>query len=290
MQLGGRFAEYGLTGAFFWLLQLFLFWRSNAAQELLAATLRDAPLTQLGESKVIEALVTSLATAVAIIAVFVAGLLLDLMASYFLPLEMGVFKAHLDRNDGWLQGLLAEHGSYIGTDYSELRTKFGDPSLARSLIRGFGGLVFWRSERRRAYWASVQQGWGRWRLVRRYERLWSFFASYVVVLSGSSQLSLMVDQYYLWRTGRAISTALLLVFMQSQFSGLWLSVSGSAPFLGLAIPLAAMAVAFSITLATYSRLCFTVFSLVYVTHARIHGNPPDGTPGTASLDGAGDGV
>jgi len=50
-----------------------------------------------------------------------------------------------------------------------------------------------------------------------YERLWNFFASYVLVLSGSPELGLMVDQYHLWRTGRAVSTALLIVYLEVLF-------------------------------------------------------------------------
>jgi len=97
-----------------------------------------------------------------------------------------------------------------------------------------------------------------------YERLWSFFASYVLVESGSLQLSLMVDQYYLWRTGRAVSAALLILFFEVQF----LIISRASeipPLVGFFLPAAVTVLATVITLGTYSRLCFTLFALVYVT-------------------------
>jgi hypothetical protein len=84
----------------------------------------------------------------------------------------------------------------------------------------------------------------------------------------------MVDQYYLWRTGRAVSMSLVIVFFEFLFFKGWLprtptvgeiahpwyyAISGSL-FL---FPLGTLS--FMITKQIYSRLCFTLFALVYVT-------------------------
>jgi hypothetical protein len=81
----------------------------------------------------------------------------------------------------------------------------------------------------------------------------------------------MVDQYYLWRTARAVSVVLFIVFLELQFlilSGLLLSSSHAFVLtflLGSVFPLGVSLLAMGITLGTYSRLCFTLFALVYVT-------------------------
>ncbi len=74
----------------------------------------------------------------------------------------------------------------------------------------------------------------------------------------------MVDHYYLWRTGRAVSAALLILFFEVQF----LIISRASeipPLVGFFLPAAVTVLATVITLGTYSRLCFTLFALVYVT-------------------------
>jgi len=208
-------------------------------------------------------------TALAIIAVFVAGLFLDLVAVYFRRWEMSVFHRHLIRNRDWLGRLIADHKGYCEADYQEFERQFDKSSRAKDTKAGFGVSLFWNRERRQQYVAAVKRGWGPWKGARPYERLWSFFASYVLVESGSSQLSLMVDQYYLWRTGRAISTSLAILMLE-----VWLLNFGPLfllrprPHVSYLVPLgiwAVATVAITITLGTYSRLCFTLFSLVYVT-------------------------
>jgi hypothetical protein len=158
---------------------------------------------------------------------------------------------------------------YCEADYEEFERRFDETSLAKDMPAAFGIFLFWNQERRQRYVAALKRGW-EWGLARPYERLWSFFASYVVVQSGSSQLSLMVDQYHLWRTGRAVSAALLILFFEVQFLVVWpavlhISARGIPFLLGFVFPLAVTVLAMVITLGTYSRLCFTLFALVYVT-------------------------
>jgi hypothetical protein len=263
MQIGSRFTEYGLTGGFFWICQFILLWCSGQIQTLQS----NVSTVQLHIAKDIPIPITSLVTALAIIAVFVTGLLLDLFAVYFRPMEIRVFIRHLVRNRDWVGRLIADHKGYCEADYEEFDRRYSGTSLAAGMRAGFDIFLFWNQERRQRWVASAKRGWA-WGLARPYERLWSFFASYVVVQSGSSQLSFMVDQYHLWRTGRAVSTALVILFFEIQF----FNVSHASEMrvlvfigLGFLFPLALNVLAIVITLGTYSRLCFTLFALVYVT-------------------------
>ena len=259
MQIGSRFTEYGLTGGFFWICQL-LFLVYTGQAKTLVSYLSTMPqqkmepwISQIGSTAI---------SALAIIAVFVAGLLLDLLAVYFRPLEMRVFYQHLVRNRDWLGRLIANHKGYCEADYEEFENQFRGKSFAKDLMAGFDVFLFWNRQRRQRYVAVVK---GTWR-ARPYERLWSFFASYVLVESGSSQLSLMVDQYYLWRTGRAVSISLVILLLEIQFLNYFPSYRSAQPILlQLFLPLALTILSILITRQMYSRLCFTLFALVYAT-------------------------
>jgi hypothetical protein len=268
MQIGSRFTEYGLTGGFFWICQLVFLVYSGQATTLLSRMstvhlpqIQDPRIWQIGSTAI-----SSLVAALAIIAVFVAGLVLDLLAVYFRRFEMLVFQEHLARNRNWLGRLIADHKAYCETDYEEFERRFGGTSPARDTRPRLGISLLWNRERRQQYVAAVK---GKFGVARAYERLWSFFASYVLVESGSSQLSLMVDQYYLWRTGRAVSTSLAILFLEIWFlavgSTFHLGPRHEVSFLVSLFPLALTFASVTITRETYSRLCFTLFGLVYVT-------------------------
>jgi len=283
MQIGSRFTEYGLTGGFFWICQFILLWSSPRQSWLPNLSIVQLQIPT-GISQIGSTAITSLVSALAIIAVFVAGLLLDLFAVYFRPMEIFVFSGHLIRNRDWLGQLIADHKGYCEADYEEFERRFSGTSTAMNTRPKFGISLFWNRERRQQYLVAVRRGLA---MGRPYERLWSFFASYVVVLSGSSQLSLMVDQYYLWRTGRAVSAALLIVFIEIQFLILlpvFLHTQSRAfelPFLllGFLFPLAVAVLAMVITWGTYSRLCFTLFALVYVTQDKRNVQSDEGSSG-----------
>jgi len=272
MQIGSRFTEWGLTGGFFWICQL-LFLTYSGQRIILLSNLPS----KLEPDWILPSVSTAI-SALAIVAVFVTGLLLDLSAVYFRQWEMRVFHRHLVRNRDWLGRFIADHKGYGEADYEEFERLLSKSSLAKDRKAGFGVSLLWNRQRRRQYFA---EGWGPWKGARAYERLWSFFASYVLVESGSSQLSLMTDQYYFWRTGRAISTSLailmfevfLFTFAHSLFSSTdtHTPISPGSFIMSLfpsIITWAVLSVAIMITLGTYSRFCFTLFSLVYVTQAK----------------------
>jgi hypothetical protein len=261
MQIGSRFTEYGLTGGFFWICQLFFLTYSGQAKTLLSylstVQLQYIPdrIWQIGSPAI---------SALAIIAVFVAGLLLDLLAVFFRRFEMIVFREHLGCNRDWLGRLIADHKSYCEADYEEFDRLYRETPVAKA---GFlSRFRFWNREQRQRNAADAKLG--SKKMIGSYERLWSFFTSYVLVESGSSQLSLMVDQYYLWRTGRAVSSSLMIVFFEIPLLLPWfehgkLSLLQSQLRLVLLFVLTFTSV--MVTKALYSRLCFTLFALVYVT-------------------------
>jgi hypothetical protein len=184
---------------------------------------------------------------------------------------MSVFSSHLDRNSDWINNLIEANKAYCGTDWEEFqRAMHGLPSPWKLGI-GTGAYTLWKRESRRSYIAAlkVSSGFG---IARQYERLSSFFTSYIMVQAGSSaHLTLMADQYSLWRTARAIATA-MYVFIFELFFVPYIPFLVShkyslAPFFPVfAIMIIGTGLIFYIIHGTYSRLCFTLFSLVYVAY------------------------
>jgi hypothetical protein len=137
--------------AFFWICQLLFLVYSGQAKTLASylSTLKqlEMPLwiAQIGSTAI---------TALAIIAVFVAGLLLDLLAVYFRRFEMPVFQEHLARNRNWLGRLIVDHKAYCETDYEEFERKFGGSPVAKDRRARFGISLLWNRERRQQYAAA----------------------------------------------------------------------------------------------------------------------------------------
>jgi hypothetical protein len=119
MQISSRFTEYGLTGGLFWICQLILLWWSGQTQTLLSSLSTVQLQIPAGISQIGSTVITSLIGALAIVSVFAAGLLLDLVGAYFRPMEMRVFSRHLGRNRDWLGRLIADHKNYCEADYAE---------------------------------------------------------------------------------------------------------------------------------------------------------------------------
>jgi hypothetical protein len=235
VQIDRRFADYAFTGGFYFICQAVLLWALgywpgfiNQLQELVSS----APAA----TSVIGSLITGLAGVLGLIAVFVCGLLLDLAATFLQPFEMVVFRRHLSRNSHWLVDLIENNKHYCGSDYEALTRKRPPKPFSGS-----------------------------------YQRLWGFFTSYITVQSSGASLTIMMDHYSLWRTGRSIAIAIYIVMFQFSFLAMktmWFNPTDFKMFVNIAYEISifvGFAIIWCFTLGTYSRLCFTLFSLLYVT-------------------------
>jgi hypothetical protein len=165
MQFDRRFADYGLTGGFFLICEFVLLLAFGYWPKLQALRL---PLP--ADTSVIGPIMTGFAGALGIIAVFVFGLLLDLLASLFRVTEMRVFTYHLNHNNDWLIQLAKDHKAYCGRDYETVQNAFGalgQLPLTRQLRAGFTDESFraalrftvmpWKRDVRLRYLVSVRR-------------------------------------------------------------------------------------------------------------------------------------
>jgi hypothetical protein len=268
MQIDRRYADYALTGGFFLICQVVILW-ALGFWPLIIGDFESWRAFLPKDTSLIAPIITGVAGALALIAVFVVGLLLDLLASLFRSIEMRTFARHLDHNRDWVSQLIESHKMYCGADYEAFERAFRGGSITSQF--GLDAFMLWNPERRRRYEAAVKIAWSP-NLARAYERLWSFLASYVAVMSGSSQLTIMTDQYSLWRTARTLATALWILSTEISLliliPSVGLSYTSLISLTNAVVLLSSVGAAFLtayITLGTYSRLCFTLFSLVYVT-------------------------
>jgi hypothetical protein len=266
MQIDRRFADYGLTGGLFLVCQLSLLF----ALGYWPTVVKELKALQLpADNSLLAPIITGFAGALAVIAVFVTGLILDLAASFFRSVEMRMFANHLQQNRDWLSGLIEANKIYCEQDYVAFqKTQHELQTLERPRPDDFlWALMLWKRNYRRRYIKRAKLRWG-WN-SRPYARLWTFFLSYIAIQSGSSaQLSVMAEQYSLWRAGRAIAAAVCLF----GFELVLVASSSTNELIQTYVLVPLLFTAFGwwfsnlIIKGTYARLCFTLFSLVYVTY------------------------
>jgi len=237
MNISPRFAEFGMTGAFFLISQLgvIVFLSSHGEFTILShhwATAIDTFQRSLPAA--LQKSSDSLVTVIGVICIFITGLILDLIGSYFAFLESIIFSRHIQRNQVWIDALTNQIPGNILNDYREYRDRFGN-----------GFIV------------SLPRLWDRVCLSRAYRNLQAFLFSYVQVFSSVS--AVLDDNMHLWRTSRAISTTMLILAAEVFLID---ALSDRFQFLYFLLIFGVSAL---ITLRSYSRLCFTLFSLASVT-------------------------
>ena len=240
MNISPRFTEFGMTGAFFLLSQLCVVFVLGSNTELTGFLDKWAQALNAYQGRLPELLqksIGSLVTVIGVISIFITGLILDLIGSYFAFLEMILFSRHLNRNQVWLNEVSAQCPANVKDDYQALRDQFGT-----SFIVG------------------PQRLWGRMHMNWQYKNIQAFLFSYIHVFSSLSEM--LVDAMHLWRTSRAISTTLLIISVE-----VFLFTTGSHGVLLLVFVVLFLLSAL-ITLRSYSRLCFNLFSLACVTQAK----------------------
>jgi hypothetical protein len=94
MQIDRRFADYALTGGFFLICHLGMLWALGYWPRIFSGL---KALELPSDTPLLAPIITGFAGALAVIAVFVVGLILDLLASLFRGMEMKMFARHLDQ-------------------------------------------------------------------------------------------------------------------------------------------------------------------------------------------------
>ncbi len=243
MNINARFAEFGMTGAFFWIAQLFYLAlaRDSETQQALQGFFDQISAVTTVMPRIFEDVGSSLLTAIGLIGIFVTGLALNLLGSYFVVLENRIFARHLQQNRDWMDAMMEGCAGPASEDYRQVRDEF-DTSLLSFGIR-----------------TSLR----RMRLSNPCKHVQAFLFSFVHVFGNNGLPESLKDQVHLWRTARAIGAT----FFFLGFEIAYLEFVGPAKWQAV-LALGFFAVGCYFTLRAYQRMCYTLFTTSCATYSR----------------------
>jgi hypothetical protein len=211
MTLSSRLGDYGITGAFFVVAQMIGFVLIDPGGS--AQRARDVLIHIDAITSAAPALSTSLAsllTVLALILVFFVGLVIDLLGFYAPSVEVVSFRRRLAMHDHWLSPLLATHADFLGIDVKRLIDEYHPAPSALAAVKEIVTTIPFS----KSYWRIVARNWRFVRVIGAYQRLFSFMVTLALRNAGPSGAEVLRDQLSLWRTSRAISTALVFLAME----------------------------------------------------------------------------
>jgi len=275
MNFGARFSEFGMTGAVFWICQIALFTIGTGhmhGTEVLAGLehfigINPDAQEATGKNSISPSVLTnaagSLLTVVGLISIFITGLILDMIGSVFFMQEMRIFGRHTHRNQDWLKAMTDQCPSAIAKDYQVFQAEFDEHAISTKEIIS------------RLFKVSFHQQ--RFALGAQYRRLQTFMFSYIHTFSSNGISEQLTDHVHVWRTARAISTALFILGIEAvllidniEFD--WLGCEGENCLRPewvdmLSIHLVMISLSAFLTLKSYNRMCYSLFTLTCTTNS-----------------------
>lgn len=264
---GTRFAEYGITGGFFIVTQIVMFGWLVPDGPAYVAIVFGSFFTTISTAVPTPAqpALQSLVVALALLSVFIAGLLLDLVGSYSIVDEASLFRDHLIKNRLWVSKLIETELSNYAHDYAfflRIERTLNAPSGWRKSI---ASLALWRADVRRAWRRS------RFGSVRRMQKPFLRLEAGLIarIVASGTKTDLLVEQLSVCRMARAIVVALTLMLIEVAVFvvpvSFWLKSEGNYFFLAQLLSPVFTWVSVFISKAAYSRLCLILFSLLYAS-------------------------
>jgi hypothetical protein len=269
---GSRFAEYGITGGFFLLVHtlafVFLFPDmltdgTEALGTYLTALVNGVPPE-------IRPALQSLLIAMALLSVFIVGLLLDILGALLMLFEAWIFQRQLVKNQGWIESFVQSELPHFARDYFltlNLAQRINPLKLAEFAERS----RMWLPERRSAgfYLVRVYRNGFRWqrRTQQAFRRL--EHALIARVLASGAKIEMLTEQLSICRMSRAIAAALYVLAIELFYAMiLTMHQSGWRFFWGYLWAFVFGGLALLIGTGAYSRFTMVLFAMVYATIKR----------------------
>jgi hypothetical protein len=288
---GTRFAEYGLTGGFFILLQLLVLeWMfpGGAVYVLQFLATLYANIAAKNFEPIYPA-IQSLLVALTLLSVFITGLLLDLIGAVLVMWEARDFRTHLLQNGSWVTPFIEAELPDYKSDYEIFFTLL-DQLSPRDWWGRPESYAFWKwSVLRQAFRRAPIPISGIRKTQQAFRRLEAALIAKLVVVGVKTDF--LSEQMSICRMSRAITFTIFITSLEVFCAVLYrilyqLSLGlelGSLPSVGRlffvilpapGITIFAGAFAIIIARAAYSRFCTLLFSQVY-SSARLHARAED---------------
>lgn len=245
MKVWDRYAEYAIIGGLFW-IGIFIAASTNdtvkniAFEAIKSSFFIEVPLEA---RTALFPVITSLLSALGIIAVFCTGMLVDVISPiFFTPFEIIYFKRYLvEKNCSYLEKVFeGDKSSSMYADY----VLFSTTPILFSRYKHF------------AQWPKQRH---------RYIKLFALLTSYCLKNSESGVLEDLKDRLVLWRTGRALGGSIFLLAIIINCLVIVPTVGFDKHILiGILIIIALWILSGLLAMGQYIRMCNTLRSIMYL--------------------------
>ena len=254
---GARYAEYGITGGFFLFTQALILGLAYPDALVWGADRFGTLLSEENIPKLAQPAIQSLLVALALLSVFIIGLVLEIIGSVFMLYEANIFRRRLAMNQWVAKFVEAEL-----PDYAEDYRFFLDLADLWSRLKEQWKPKNWFGRR-----GPFEGGGIKWqrKVQQRFRRLESVLMA--KVLTSGAKTEMLAEQISICRMSRAIGTALYVVGFElvvgSGVFGEILSVHEQTQVILAIIGWLSLVPATFITLGAYSRFANMLIALVY---------------------------
>jgi hypothetical protein len=259
---GARYAEYGITGGFFLFTQALILWLAypdvvSGAHSFgvqLNAIVDEIP-------KEARPAIQSLLVALALLSVFIIGLVLEIIGSIFIAFEAIIFRKRLAMNQWVAKFVEAEL-----PDYAEDYRLFLDQADLWSQVKEQWKPKNLKEQLKPKNWFRLRgrSGGIKWQSFRRLESV-----LIAKVLTSGAKTEMLAEQISICRMSRAIGIALYVVSFEflvgSGVFGEILSVHEQTQAILAIIGFLILVLSHFISLGAYSRFVNMLLSLVYAS-------------------------
>jgi hypothetical protein len=247
---GARYAEYGITGGFFLFTQALILGLAYPDVLVWGADRFGALLSEENIPKLAQPAIQSLLVALALLSVFIIGLVLEIIGSVFMLYEANIFRRRLAMNPWVAKFVEAEL-----PDYAEDYRFFLDLADLWSRLKEQWKPKNWFGRR-----GPFEGGGIKWqrKVQQRFRRLESVLIA--KVLTSGAKTEMLAEQISICRMSRAIGTALYVGSIE-----FYLCTSTNRIFLAYLGLLILICCGTLITVGAYSRFANMLLSLVYAS-------------------------
>jgi hypothetical protein len=279
MRLSDRFIDYATTGAFFIVSQLILLASWNPRGLLILFFWLSVPSVPSWLQTPIDGLLAALG----ISSIFFFGLVLDLLGSALRSGELQRFHQQLLRNHDWLPCMAKQDPFFARglTDFLQLDRleNWTETSPWKTSLRDIFKEALPDFVKPSNTYVKYKEG---------YSRLRYYLNSFISFNNPGAALDAVSDQTHLWRTGRAICVATIVLTGECLLALLvallalifhWPSIPLS-PSTGVQIYsftflalLLAMYITSRMALEPYSRMYANTLTLAYLTYKKLYETP-----------------
>ena len=247
---GARYAEYGITGGFFLLTQALILGLANPGL-LISGAHSFGGLLKEGVANIpdeAKPAVQSLLVALALLSVFIIGLVLEVIGSVFMIYEANLFRKRLEMNQ-WV-------AKFVGAEL---------PDYAEDYTAVLGVPGFWPPWKS---WKKRSGAFGNMKFRKGWQRFRRFESVLIArVLTSGAKTEMLAEQISIYRMSRAIGTALYVVGSEFYLGSAVFERILPGPVFQLIGILIVLCATF-ITLGSYSRFANMLLSLVYASWKR----------------------